>query len=84
MTSTLVAALKRFSVVRAGFVLRDNDGAQLSDGVCCKQIPSPTPNQGRWAIDGVGLPREVLEAVYHGNAERLLGVKLPATAAGAP
>jgi integrase len=38
MTSTLVAALKRLSVVRSGFVLRDADGAQLSDGVCCKQI----------------------------------------------
>src|SRR5262249_32669716 len=38
MTSTLVAALKRLSVVRSGFVLRDSDGAQLSDGVCCKQI----------------------------------------------
>jgi predicted TIM-barrel fold metal-dependent hydrolase len=47
-----------------------------------KEIPSPTPIQGRWNIDGVGLPREVLEAVYHGNAERVLGVKLPA--AGAP
>lgn len=45
-----------------------------------KQIPSPTPIQGRWNIDGVGLPRDVLEAVYHGNAERLLGVKLPAVA----
>jgi predicted TIM-barrel fold metal-dependent hydrolase len=43
-----------------------------------KQIPSPTPIQGRWAIDGVGLPRDVLEAVYHGNAEKLLGVKLEA------
>jgi predicted TIM-barrel fold metal-dependent hydrolase len=46
-----------------------------------KQIPSPTPIQGRWNIDGVGLEREVLEAVYHGNAEKLLGVKLPSTAA---
>jgi len=43
-----------------------------------KQIPSPTPIQGRWTIDGVGLPRDVLEAVYHGNAEKLLGVKLEA------
>lgn len=42
-----------------------------------KNIPSPTPIQGRWNIDGVGLSREVLERVYHGNAERLLGVKLP-------
>ncbi|HEX8952172.1 MAG TPA: amidohydrolase family protein [Polyangia bacterium] len=49
-----------------------------------KQIPSPTPIQGRWNIDGVGLPREVLEAVYHGNAEKLLGVKLPAAAGATP
>ena len=41
-----------------------------------KQIPSPTPIQGRWSIDGIGLPRDVLEAVYHANAEKLLGVKL--------
>lgn len=34
---------------------------------------SPTPIQGRWSIDGVGLPREVLERVYHRNAEQLLG-----------
>jgi predicted TIM-barrel fold metal-dependent hydrolase len=43
-----------------------------------KQIPTPTPIQGRWNVDGIGLPRAVLEAVYHGNAEKLLGVKLPA------
>ena len=43
-----------------------------------KGIPSPTPIQGRWNIDGVGLPRAVLEAVYHGNAERLLGLKVAA------
>jgi len=29
------------------------------------------PGQGRWEIDGVGLPDAVLEKVYHGNAERL-------------
>ena len=45
-----------------------------------KQIPSPTPIQGRWTIDGVGLPREILELVYHANAEKLLGVKLPSQA----
>jgi predicted TIM-barrel fold metal-dependent hydrolase len=37
----------------------------------------PTPIQGRWNIAGVDLPRDVLEKVYHRNAERLLG--LPAT-----
>jgi predicted TIM-barrel fold metal-dependent hydrolase len=41
-----------------------------------RDIPTPTPIQGRWNIDGVGLPREVLERVYHGNAEKVLGVKL--------
>jgi len=41
-----------------------------------KDIPTPTPIQGRWNVDGIGLPREILEAVYHGNAERVLGIKL--------
>ncbi len=36
-------------------------------------IPSPTPIQGRSAIQGLGLPPPVLEKVYHGNAQRLLG-----------
>jgi predicted TIM-barrel fold metal-dependent hydrolase len=40
-----------------------------------REIPSPTPIQGRWNIDGVGLSRAVLERVYHANAEKLLGVK---------
>ena len=40
-------------------------------------LKHPTPIQGRWTIDGIDLPREILEKVYHGNAERLLGVKLP-------
>ena len=29
------------------------------------------PGQGRWEIDGMGLPDAVLEKVYHGNAEKL-------------
>ncbi len=33
----------------------------------------PTPVQGEWTIDGLGLPREQLEAVYGKNADRLLG-----------
>jgi len=41
-------------------------------------FPNPTPIQGRWPISGIGLPREVLEKLYHGNAERLLGISLPA------
>ena len=36
----------------------------------------PTPIQGRWLIDGVGLSRDVLAKIYAGNAERLLGIKL--------
>jgi predicted TIM-barrel fold metal-dependent hydrolase len=40
-------------------------------------IPSPTPIQGSWDVEGVGLPRDVLEHVYHRNAQRLLGIELP-------
>jgi hypothetical protein len=39
-----------------------------------RAIPSPTPIQGDWDLAGLGLPREVLEALYHRNAERLLGL----------
>ena len=35
-------------------------------------IPHPTPVQGPWTIDAIHLPDDVLEALYHGNAERLL------------
>jgi predicted TIM-barrel fold metal-dependent hydrolase len=35
----------------------------------------PTPIQGRWTIDGIDLPDDVLEKVYHQNAERLLGLE---------
>ena len=42
-----------------------------------RRFAHPTPIQGNWTIDGIDLPPSVLEKVYHGNAERLLG--LPAT-----
>ncbi len=42
-----------------------------------KDIPTPTPIQGRWNVDGIALPREVLEKIYYKNAQRLLGIKLP-------
>jgi predicted TIM-barrel fold metal-dependent hydrolase len=42
-----------------------------------RQIPSPTPIQGRWNIDGVGLGREVLEKVYRRNAQRVIGIAEP-------
>ncbi len=32
-----------------------------------------SPGQGRWKIYGLGLPDEVLEKVYHQNADRILG-----------
>lgn len=41
-----------------------------------RHIPSPTPIQGRWDIDGVALPAPVLEKVYFRNAARLLGITL--------
>lgn len=44
----------------------------------------PTPIQGRWTIDGIGLPEDVLRAVYGGNAARLLGVSGGPTAASRP
>lgn len=34
--------------------------------------PEQVPNQGRWKIYGLGLDREVLEKVYHKNANRIL------------
>ena len=42
-----------------------------------REIPSPTPIQGRWTIDGIALPRAILEKVYRRNAERLLGLAHP-------
>jgi predicted TIM-barrel fold metal-dependent hydrolase len=35
----------------------------------------PTPVQGKWTIDGIGLPEDVLAKVYGKNAERLLKLK---------
>ncbi len=43
-----------------------------------KHMPHPTPIQGHWTIDGIGLPREVLEKLYFRNAERVFGLQLPA------
>jgi predicted TIM-barrel fold metal-dependent hydrolase len=37
--------------------------------------PSRVPPQGRWRIYGLGLPEKILRKVYHGNAERILGLK---------
>lgn len=49
-----------------------------------KQIAHPTPIQGPWKIDAVGLPGEVLDKLYRGNALRLLArVRVPAPAPAA-
>ncbi len=37
----------------------------------------PTPIQGRWTIDGIALPRAVLEKVYYRNAARVFRLTLP-------
>ena len=36
------------------------------------QFESPTPIQGRWKIDGIGLPDSILRKVYFENAAKLL------------
>jgi len=42
-----------------------------------RQFESPTPIQGRWKIDGVGLSREILRKIYFENAVRLLHWRPP-------
>jgi predicted TIM-barrel fold metal-dependent hydrolase len=37
-----------------------------------RQFESPTPIQGRWKIDGVGLPEPILRKIYFDNAAKLL------------
>jgi predicted TIM-barrel fold metal-dependent hydrolase len=44
----------------------------------------PTPIQGDWKIDGVGLPREVLEKVYFANAAKLFGLDAALLGTDAP
>ena len=39
----------------------------------CDEYFYYAPYNTRWKIYGIGLPPEVLEKVYRGNAERLLG-----------
>lgn len=43
-------------------------------------LANPTPIQGRWTVNAVGLPRAVLEKLYHRNAERVFALSLPARA----
>ncbi|MFH1808574.1 MAG: amidohydrolase family protein [Pseudomonadota bacterium] len=37
-----------------------------------KQMDHPTPIQGRWKVDGIALPHEVLRKLYYDNAEKLI------------
>lgn len=37
-----------------------------------RQMEHPTPIQGNWKVDAVGLPVEALEKIYYRNAERLI------------
>jgi predicted TIM-barrel fold metal-dependent hydrolase len=43
-----------------------------------RRMPSPTPIQGDWTIDGIDLPLAVLKKVYAENAARIFKLKLPA------
>lgn len=36
-----------------------------------KRMAHPTPIQGNWTIDGIGLERQVLQKIYSGNTQRL-------------
>jgi predicted TIM-barrel fold metal-dependent hydrolase len=42
-----------------------------------REIPSPTPATGAHSIEGLGLPRAVLQKVYRDNAARVLGLTIP-------
>jgi DNA repair protein RadC len=37
-----------------------------------KNIDHPTPIQGRWKVNAIHLPREVLRKLYYDNAEKLI------------
>jgi predicted TIM-barrel fold metal-dependent hydrolase len=37
-----------------------------------RKMQHPTPIQGRWTVDAIGLPPEVLEKIYRKNAERII------------
>jgi predicted TIM-barrel fold metal-dependent hydrolase len=48
-----------------------------------KQFDSPTPIQGRWKIDGLGLSEQILRKIYFENAARLLKWSPPQRQRGA-
>lgn len=85
-------------VGRRSIMLGSTDGKPVTDAAIAlffgatdrwfetrdRGMAHPTPIQGRWTIDGLGLPREILQKVYHANATRLLGIRLPAAPPGPP
>jgi predicted TIM-barrel fold metal-dependent hydrolase len=42
-----------------------------------RSMAHPTPIQGRWTVDGIGLPRDVLEKLYYRNAARVFQLPAP-------
>lgn len=40
-----------------------------------KQFDHPTPIQGNWKIDGIGLPEDILKKIYWDNAYKLYNLK---------
>ncbi len=42
-----------------------------------KQFPHPTPIQGKWKIDGIGLPCDALRKIYRENTARLFPPTVP-------
>jgi predicted TIM-barrel fold metal-dependent hydrolase len=50
-----------------------------------RDLRHPTPVQGDWSIDGIGLPTQVLRKIYRDNAIRVLRISgLARAPAGAP
>lgn len=49
-----------------------------------RRFAHPTPIQGDWTIDGLALPRDVLERLYHRNAMRVFGLRVPEPGDAAP
>ena len=73
----LYRVVDRLRVGHRGHMTRSPDFHQLMvEQSRMEQIDHPTPIQGKWKIDGIGLPREVLEKIYYKNAARLLDLEI--------
>jgi predicted TIM-barrel fold metal-dependent hydrolase len=49
-----------------------------------RALAHPTPIQGSWTVDGIGLPKPVLEKLYWRNAVRLFALPTPVEQTGSP